>query len=258
MIQNSTNSTTINSLESLSQKEIEVLAKYNLIDSPNLSKELESKIDSLAARVIKSEELNPYKMTTIHAGIMQDKLAQMVKNGCQVAILEMSSQGLEQNRHLGLKKFDFAGILNLYPEHIEAHGGLEQYKKCKRRLLEWTTNDSKVLVNDNQDGKMTEDYGQVHTSTEIIIPKDSYELQEYRYGIGQEVKIAEKIYQTNIMADFGVENAYFGARIVQLVLDQMNIKNLFSWNILTKNLFTLPGRTEWVVRDNKLVFGSKE
>jgi UDP-N-acetylmuramyl tripeptide synthase len=252
-----TNSTTINQLENLTKAEIEVLTKHNLLGDADLKKSIESTIDQLTQKVIASEKLNPYKMTTIHAGIMQSELAQMHNNGCKVAILEMSSQGLEQNRHLGLKKFDFAGILNLYPEHIEAHGGLAQYKACKRKLLEWTTKGSIVLVNDNQGGAMTQDFGQVHDSTKIIIPRDSYELQKYKYGIGQEVKISEKIYQTNILADFAIENAYFAGCMVQLVLDKMKLKNSFNWNILTSNIYTLPGRTEWVVRDNKLVFDSK-
>jgi UDP-N-acetylmuramyl tripeptide synthase len=249
-----TNSTTINQLENLTKSEIEVLSKYNLLDEVDLQKSIESTIDNLIQKIIASEELNPYKMTTIHAGVMQSKLAQMHKNGCKVAILEMSSQGLEQNRHLGLKKFDFAGILNLYPEHIEAHGGLEQYKNCKRKLLECTNKNSKVLVNDNQEGAMTQDFGLVHESTEIIIPKESYELQKYKYGSGEEVKIEDKIYQTNILADFGIENAYFAGRIVQLVLNKLSLKSLFNWNILTKNIYTLPGRTEWIVRDNELLF----
>lgn len=51
-----------------------------------------------------SEFLNPYKLTTIDPIELQKNLDTMVKNGCKVAVIEISSQGLEQNRHWGLGK----------------------------------------------------------------------------------------------------------------------------------------------------------
>lgn len=56
------------------------------------------------------------------------------KNGATVFIVEITSEGLAQNRHRGIH-FDSVVITNLYPEHLEAHGGFENYKKAKGLLF---------------------------------------------------------------------------------------------------------------------------
>lgn len=94
-----------------------------------------------------SEVINPYKMSSIDSAKMQQKLSEMIKNGCSYAVLEMSSQGLEQNRHWGLYGFDMAIFLNMYPEHIEAHGSFENYLNCKSILFENLRKGGKLLFN---------------------------------------------------------------------------------------------------------------
>lgn len=54
---------------------------------------------------------------------------------CEVAVIEVTSEGLMQNRH-ALIDFDIAVFLNLHPEHIEHHGGFEKYKEAKGKLFE--------------------------------------------------------------------------------------------------------------------------
>lgn len=56
-------------------------------------------------------------------------------NGATVFIVEVTSEGLAQNRHRGIH-FDSVVITNLYPEHLEAHGGFENYKKAKGLLFQ--------------------------------------------------------------------------------------------------------------------------
>lgn len=81
-----------------------------------------------------TEQLNKVKMTMPSGWVLNKWLNQMVKRGCGYAILEVSSEGLAQNRHLGIN-FDVAVFTNLTPEHIEAHGGYENYKQAKARLF---------------------------------------------------------------------------------------------------------------------------
>lgn len=81
---------------------------------------------------------NKVKITTPSGWILQQRLAEMVKNNCKAAILEISSESLVQNRHLGIH-FDIAVFTNLTPEHIESHGGFENYKKAKGILFEYLT-----------------------------------------------------------------------------------------------------------------------
>ena len=56
-------------------------------------------------------------------------------NGATVFIVEVTSEGLAQNRHRGIH-FDSVVITNLYPEHLESHGGFENYKKAKGLLFQ--------------------------------------------------------------------------------------------------------------------------
>lgn len=81
-----------------------------------------------------AEWLNDMKMTMPSGWLLHKWLKRMLKYGCQYAILEVSSEGLAQNRHLGIN-FDVAVFTNLTPEHLEAHGGFENYKHAKAELF---------------------------------------------------------------------------------------------------------------------------
>jgi UDP-N-acetylmuramoyl-L-alanyl-D-glutamate--2,6-diaminopimelate ligase len=82
-----------------------------------------------------SERLNKMKMTMPSGWLLQKWMSQMVKTGCKCAVVEVSSEGLAQNRHLGIN-FDIAVFTNLTPEHLESHGGFENYKLAKARLFQ--------------------------------------------------------------------------------------------------------------------------
>lgn len=86
-------------------------------------------------KVGEKEWINPTKMTMPGRFFLQRILRQMADAGCRYAVVETSSQGLIQSRHIGIA-YDVAVFTNLHPEHIEAHGGFENYKKAKRRLFE--------------------------------------------------------------------------------------------------------------------------
>lgn len=81
------------------------------------------------------EWINKTKMTMPGRFFLQRMLREMVRAGCRYAVVETSSQGLIQSRHVGIE-YDVAVFTNLTPEHIEAHGGFENYKRAKRRLFE--------------------------------------------------------------------------------------------------------------------------
>lgn len=80
------------------------------------------------------EWFNDKKMTMIGRFFTQKILRRMVKNGCQYAIIETSSQGVAQYRHRFIN-YDILVFTGLYPEHIEAHGSFDNYKKAKGRLF---------------------------------------------------------------------------------------------------------------------------
>ncbi len=81
------------------------------------------------------EWLNDKKMTMLGRFFTQRMLRRMVRNKCQVAIVETTSEGIVQNRHRFIN-YDIVEFTGLYPEHIDSHGSFENYKKAKLKLVE--------------------------------------------------------------------------------------------------------------------------
>jgi len=61
-------------------------------------------------------------------------LGQMVANGCQEAVMEVSSHGIDQKRVYGVE-IDVAVFLNLTRDHIDYHKTMEAYYLVKKRLF---------------------------------------------------------------------------------------------------------------------------
>src|SRR4030042_6338549 len=85
-------------------------------------------------KIADKEWINDTHMTMQGRLILQQMLRQMVKAGCKYAVIETSSEGIMQNRNWGIN-YDVAVFTNLTPEHIEAHGSFENYKKAKGALF---------------------------------------------------------------------------------------------------------------------------
>ena len=104
-------------------------------------------------KVAEKEWLNDKKMTMLGRFALQKLLADMVRAGCVYAVVETSSEGLRQFRHLGIN-YDIAVFLNLTPEHIESHGGFENYKKAKAELFFHLTKKPRKKFNESEIPKM--------------------------------------------------------------------------------------------------------
>ena len=81
-------------------------------------------------------KLNNQKMTMLGRAQTQQYLREMVHKGCQIAIVENTSEGSVQHR-FRFTNYDFIAFTNLYPEHIESHGSFENYKAAKLRIFEY-------------------------------------------------------------------------------------------------------------------------
>lgn len=81
-------------------------------------------------KVGENDELNNKKMTMPGRFFLQKLLSDAVKAGCRFAIIESSSEGILQHRQVGIH-YDAMVFTNLTPEHLEAHGGFENYKNSK-------------------------------------------------------------------------------------------------------------------------------
>jgi UDP-N-acetylmuramoyl-L-alanyl-D-glutamate--2,6-diaminopimelate ligase len=95
----------------------------------------------------KAEHLNQHGLSMPGGPLLQKQLSIMQKNGCKYAIVECTSEGLYQNRHLGTP-FSLGVFTNLHPAHIEAHGSFESYKQAKGKLFEKLSGkDSAIVAN---------------------------------------------------------------------------------------------------------------
>ncbi len=82
---------------------------------------------------------NEMKMTMPGRFFVQKFLRRAADAGCKYAILEITSEGIRQHRHRFIN-FDTAIFTNLSPEHVESHGGFENYKKAKLSFFEYAKN----------------------------------------------------------------------------------------------------------------------
>jgi UDP-N-acetylmuramoyl-L-alanyl-D-glutamate--2,6-diaminopimelate ligase len=72
--------------------------------------------------------------TTPEAPVIQDLLAEMVREKIPAAAMEVSSHALALERVEGCR-FDAAVFTNLTPEHLDFHGDMEAYYAAKRMLF---------------------------------------------------------------------------------------------------------------------------
>jgi len=81
----------------------------------------------------RSTRPNLFKMTLPGRGFIQKLLAEAVRDGATHAVIELTSESALQYRHVFLY-LDALIFTNLEKEHLESHGGMENYFQAKFRL----------------------------------------------------------------------------------------------------------------------------
>lgn len=106
-------------------------------------------VSSLRFRVGEEETRNDLKMTMPGRFFLQKFLHQAKKRGCTHVILEVTSEGIRQFRHRFIW-FDAAVMTNISPEHLERHGGFENYLRSKLDLF-WRLSPAALSVINRDD-----------------------------------------------------------------------------------------------------------
>ncbi|MFA6099467.1 MAG: UDP-N-acetylmuramoyl-L-alanyl-D-glutamate--2,6-diaminopimelate ligase [Patescibacteria group bacterium] len=143
-------------------------------------------------KIADKEWLNATKMTMLGRFALQKFLRQIVDAGCKYVVIETSSQGIIQHRHEQVA-YDIGVFTNLTPEHIEAHGGFENYKQAKIKLFEHIAGLPPKKIN-----------GQVVPRAFVLNVDDQYAKdfalkgsQAIWYGLGQGADLkAENIHES--------------------------------------------------------------
>jgi len=86
------------------------------------------------AGLITSVTMGGYHITSPDVITFHKLLKEMVNKGCEFAVIEVSSHGIDQKRIAGVK-FDVTVLTNIAPEHLDYHKTLGIYKKVKTDFL---------------------------------------------------------------------------------------------------------------------------
>jgi UDP-N-acetylmuramoyl-L-alanyl-D-glutamate--2,6-diaminopimelate ligase len=129
------------------------------------------------------------RLTMPGRGFLQKFLKEAEDEGCEIAVIECTSEGLWQNRHAFIN-FDIAVFLNLHPEHIEHHGSYEAYRKAKGKLFK--------ALEKSKERKSLRGFNIKKT---IIVNLDDFE-SDYFLSFKAEQKIAFSLEATNFDKNF--------------------------------------------------------
>lgn len=201
-------------------------------------------------KIGEQEWLNNKKMTMLGRFQTQRLLSQMVKAGCSYVVVETSSQGIEQFRHIGIN-YDVVVFTNLTPEHIEAHGSFDKYRTAKEKLFEHLSKSkhkviqgkkiNKVIVS-NSDDKETERLKKYPVDKFItygITHSADFQASNISLSNGLHFMVNDFLLKTSLLGRFNVYNILASLAVVK----ELNFDLVKSSGCL---LSGVPGRQEWV------------
>ncbi len=175
--------------------------------------------------------INNKKMTMVGRLFTHKILRQMVKNGCQYAVIETSSEGIVQYRHRFID-YDVVLITGLYPEHIEAHGNFDNYREAKGMLFSRLKDCRTKYVDDHKFVRRAEGIKKLSLNrvkkTIIVNANDQY--SSYFASFWAEEKYAFALRTEKILGTFENDVKKIVADISQtvderrLVIDKTQIK----------------------------------
>ncbi len=169
--------------------------------------------------------LNDKKMTMLGRGQIQSMLRDMVRAGCKYVVVETSSEGILQYRHVGLL-YDIVVFTNLGTEHHERHGGFENLRRDKGKIFAELMNTKNKIVDGvkvpkviiaNTDDKNADYYLQFRADKKIGFGLDSkVEKVQEKSIFGKNIssnngginfEVSENKFRLNIIGEFNVYNA---------------------------------------------------
>jgi UDP-N-acetylmuramoyl-L-alanyl-D-glutamate--2,6-diaminopimelate ligase len=164
------------------------------------------------------EWINQTKQTMQGRFRLQKLLRQMVRQGCQYAVIETSSEGILQHRHRFID-YDIAVFTNLTPEHLERHGSFDNYRAAKMKLFEKVAQKKNGLGIYNLDDENVEyflkipikkKYGyKMNSKSKIQDSKVDYQLQITDYRLsnrGVKFMANDQSFQVPLIGRFNIYN----------------------------------------------------
>jgi len=218
-------------------------------------------ISTANIRIGEKESLNKYHMTMPGRFVIQKTMREMVKAGCKYCIVETTSEGIKQFRHIGIN-YDIAVFTNLSPEHLQSHGGsFENYKNEKGKLFARLSKLKKKKIN----GEIIEKISIVNTDSEHADFFLNFKAdKKITSGINKNAdlmatdikedsskvyfKVLDSNFELSISGKFNIYNALPGIAIARLakINDEEIAKGL-------KDLSVIPGRMERINEEQNFI-----
>lgn len=92
-------------------------------------------VSSIAAKIGESKVDTGFHVTSPNVVSLHRFLREMVDAGCEYAVIEVSSHGIDQKRIAGVN-FEVGVLTNIAPEHLDYHKTLKEYKRIKMSFID--------------------------------------------------------------------------------------------------------------------------
>nr|WP_245526039.1 UDP-N-acetylmuramoyl-L-alanyl-D-glutamate--2,6-diaminopimelate ligase [Acidimicrobium ferrooxidans] len=158
----------------------------------------------------------PSMFTTPEAPELHRLLRQMVDDGVDSVVMEVSSHGIDQHRIDGTS-FRIGVFTNLSPEHLDYHGTIEQYYAAKAQLFLPERTKQAVIGTDTEWGVRLATQVRIPAVTYGPAPFSDYRVEDVRYdeyGTIFTVVVGGRRRWRLRVPIYGIHNAYNAAAAV--------------------------------------------
>ncbi len=205
-------------------------------------------LSSLRSRIGETETSNQQKMTMPGRLFVQKFLHDAVEAQCKYVILEVTSEGIKQFRHRFID-FDVAVMTNVHPEHIESHGGFENYLRAKLDLF-WRLKRGATAVINAEDPHMarftaaTPAHRVLYSSKEILIGPKPWRVHNVELDESVHFEINHHEFSSHLPGEFNFLNIVASvATALSCHLDLPKIAEHI------ERVLGIPGRMEFLQRE---------
>lgn len=203
-------------------------------------------------------KINKHGLSMPGGWMLQKQLSEMTANGCELAIVECTSEGLAQNRHKGIK-FQGALFTNLSPAHIDSHGSFENYRNAKGKLFAELTQTPESFIGVNLDDPNKNYFLSFPASKKfgISMREDLAKPTNLATVIAKNISVSDKIdfyieseketvhFNFHMFGTFNVANALLAIGAAKLLGTPLETSAQ-----AINNLGTIPGRMETIPAKN--------
>lgn len=169
-------------------------------------------------------------------------------NNIDVVVMEVSSHAIDLERIKGLK-FSVCAFTNLSRDHLDYHKTMDEYRKCKVKIIDYLKEDGKIIVNTDSEYSK---YFMCPKSLSLGINGSDYKIIDYKLNSNYTditFSCSNTIYDTriNLIGKYNIYNYLTSVGIVNNL--GININDIIS---VSNQVYAPVGRTEIIKVGNSI------